>query len=62
LYVLWRRKKKNAKFFIRKPEGDHWEALGVDGSIPLKRIFNQYDGSTWAELIWFMIGTSGGLL
>ena len=35
---------------------------GVDGRIILRWIFRKWDGGTWTGLIWFRIGTGGGLL
>jgi hypothetical protein len=46
-----------------KPEGrDHLEDPGVDGNTILRWIFRNWDGETWAGLIWFRIGTGGGHL
>jgi hypothetical protein len=49
---------------VGKPEGK--KPLGgprrVDGRIILKWILNRQDGRAWTGLIWFRIGTSGGLL
>jgi len=42
--------------------GDHFEDIGVDGSIILKWIFNKWEWREWAGLIWLYTGTSGGLL
>jgi hypothetical protein len=43
-------------------EGDHLEDPGVDLRIILKWTFEKWDGMAWPELIWFRIGTGGGLL
>jgi hypothetical protein len=38
------------------------EDLGIDVRIISKWISKNLDGLTWTRLIWFRIGTSGGLL
>jgi hypothetical protein len=43
-------------------EKDHWEDQGVVGWTIIKKISERYNGIVWIGLIWFWIGTSGGLL
>jgi hypothetical protein len=50
------------RFFVGRPERDHLEDLGVDGRIVIKCIFKKYYGEAWTGLIWFRLGTGGGLL
>jgi hypothetical protein len=38
------------------------EDQGVDGRRLLKRIFKKWAGRAWTGMIWFRIGTDGGLL
>ena len=40
---------------------NHLEDPGADGFILLKSIFRKLEGE-WTGLIWFRIGTGGGLL
>jgi len=42
-------------------QGDHLEGLGVDGRILLKWILKKSDRETWTGLMWFSVGTGGGL-
>jgi hypothetical protein len=42
-------------------ERDHREDEDVGGRIILK-LYLRYDEVVWTRLIWFRIGTSGGLL
>ena len=39
-------------------ESDHFQDLGVDGRI-LKMTFNEWDGETWAGLVWLRMVTEG---
>jgi len=41
-------------------EKDHFEDLGVDGRIILKRAFNRWVG-VWTGLIWLRVGENYGL-
>jgi hypothetical protein len=43
-------------------EGDHLEDIGLYGRIILNYIFKKWVKETWNGLIWFRIGTGGGLL
>jgi hypothetical protein len=53
----------SAVFWLRKLKGrGHLEDLGVDGKIILEWILGQYGGRVWTGLVYFRIGTSGGLL
>jgi hypothetical protein len=45
-----------------KKEKDNQEDRDVDETIILEWILKILDGVLWAGLIWFNIGTSGGLL
>jgi hypothetical protein len=45
-----------------RKETDHWEDQDVGGWTILKRILERYYMMEWIGLIWFRIGTSGGLL
>jgi hypothetical protein len=40
----------------------HFEDLSVDERIILKGILKKSFGRVWTGLIWFWVGTSGGLL
>ena len=40
-------------------ERNHFEDLGVDGSIVLKWILKKWDGEAWTGLIWLRRGTGG---
>jgi hypothetical protein len=56
-------KQKHAVEFWREDprERDHLEDLGADGRV-LNWVFNKWDAEAWAGLLWFRIGTPGGLL
>jgi hypothetical protein len=43
-------------------ERDHWEDQDVGGWTILKWILERQNRMVWIGLIWFRIGTSGGLL
>jgi hypothetical protein len=43
-------------------ERDHFEDLGVDVRIILKRTIMKLGGKAWTELFWLRIGTGGRLL
>ena len=46
-----------------KPEEtDHLEDVGVDGRIILKSILKKSFARAWIGLVWFRIGTGGGLM
>jgi len=40
-------------------ERDHFEDLGIDGSILLEWIFKTWEEEAWSGLIWLRIMTSG---
>ena len=51
-------RRKAYRVWVEKPkEGNP----GIDGSIILKWIFEEWDG-TWTGSIWLRTGTGGGLL
>jgi len=43
-------------------ERDHLEDPGLDGRTMLKWIFREWNVGAWIGMIWFRIGTGGGLL
>jgi hypothetical protein len=43
-------------------ERDQLRNLGGDRKIILKWTFKKWDGEAWTALLWFRIGTGGGLL
>jgi hypothetical protein len=51
------------RVLVGKPGGkNHLVDPGVDGRTELKWIFGKLGWGTWTGLIWFRIGTCGGLL
>jgi hypothetical protein len=50
------------RIWVQKPEGkNHLEDIGFGGRIILKLILNKWNERVRTRLIWFRIGTSGGL-
>jgi len=49
---------------VGKPEWKEttWKNPGIDGRIMLRYIFTTWDRGAWTGLIWFGIGTGGGIL
>ena len=47
------------RVLVGKPDRDHSEDPGVDGSIILKWIFKNWHGEAWSRLVWLTIGTGG---
>ena len=46
----------------RTQKKNHSEDPGIDGSIILRWIFRKWDVGVWTGLMWFRIGTDGGLM
>jgi uncharacterized sporulation protein YeaH/YhbH (DUF444 family) len=53
-------KKRNAyKHLVGKlKERNHFEDLGVDGRMTLKRTLNKQDERVWASFVWLRRGTN----
>jgi len=43
-------------------ERDHFEDPVAEERIMLRWVFRKWNGGAWTGLIWFRIGTGGGLL
>jgi len=43
-------------------ERDHFEDIGVDGTVILKWIFQKWDGEAWTGCNWLRIRNGGGSL
>jgi hypothetical protein len=41
-------------------ERDHWEDIGVDGVVMLKRVLQKWDDRSWAGFMWLRLGTKVG--
>ena len=41
----------------RREGKSHFEDLGIDGGIKLKRIFKMWDEEAWTGFIWLRTGT-----
>jgi hypothetical protein len=50
------------KSMVGKPERDHSEGIGIDGTIILKCILGKQGGTMWIGYIWLRIRTNGRLL
>jgi hypothetical protein len=46
----------------RAEKKNHSEGPGIDGSTILRCIFRKWDVGAWTGLMWFRIGTGGGLM
>jgi hypothetical protein len=62
-YSTHRRDKNVYEILIGKLEWrNHLEDLGVDEKVLLESVIEKQGGKVWTGCIWFMTGTSGGLL
>ena len=50
------------RFVVERPEGNHLEDPGVDWSIILKWIFQNWNRDALTRLFWLRLGIGGGRL
>jgi len=56
------REKTNAyRFFLKKPESDHFKYLAVNGRTTLKWAAKKRNWTAWTGCTWLRKGTSDGL-
>jgi hypothetical protein len=62
LELMGRRWTRIELWWESQKKRDNQENIDVGGSILLRGILERYNGVLWAGLIWFRIGTNGGIL